>query len=124
MRRRHSRPCRRSFWSRMVYSKSKQAALCVLLVAACLAQAPRTQPAKAASPAEISSRLTRASALADSGRIDAARAEYERALKEGGAAQIEADFDQARRLGLCYLNGSPQKLGEAARWFEAANRVK
>jgi len=61
---------------------------------------------------------------ADAGRLGEARAEYERVIREGGAAQIEADFDQARRLGLCYLNGSPQRLGEASRWLEAANRVK
>ena len=91
--------------------------------AAAWAQA-RTQPANGTSAAEISSRLSRAAAAADSGRLNEARAEYERVIKQGGAAQIEGDFDQARRLGLCYLNGSPQKLGEAARWLEAANRVR
>ena len=88
------------------------------------AQAPRTQPASKTSAAEISSRLSRAAAAADVGRLNEARAEYERVIREGGAAQIEADFDQARRLGLCYLNGSPQKLGEASRWLEAANRLR
>jgi tetratricopeptide (TPR) repeat protein len=102
----------------------------VLLATVCAAQqAPRTQAvsktsAPKTSAAEISARLSRAAAAADSGRLNEARAEYERVIKEGGSAQIEGDFDQARRLGLCYLNGSPQKLGEAARWLEAANRVK
>jgi tetratricopeptide (TPR) repeat protein len=45
-------------------------------------------------------------------------------LKQGGGDTIERDFDHARRLGLCYVNGSPQMLAQASHWLETAHKVR
>ncbi len=55
---------------------------------------------------------------ADSGRINLARSEYERAIKAG--AHLEKDFVRSRSLGLCYLNGSPHDFVRASQWLANA----
>lgn len=56
------------------------------------------------------------------GKTNQARAAYERALATG--AQIEGDYLRARNLGLCYLDGTPADFAKAARWLEAAWRLR
>lgn len=86
-------------------------------------QKPAAKAASANPATDVAARLERAAQFADSGKLDAARAEYERLLKQGAGAQIESSFMHARRLGLCYLNGAPQNLNEAAKWLGIAHRL-
>ncbi len=56
------------------------------------------------------------------GKTNQARATYERALAAG--AQIEGDYVRSRNLGLCYMDGTPSDFSKAARWLEAALRLR
>lgn len=38
--------------------------------------------------------------------------------------RVDTDYVRSRTLGLCYLNGQPQNLEAAAKWFEAAIRLR
>jgi thioredoxin-like negative regulator of GroEL len=66
--------------------------------------------------------LRRADQLAAQGRLGPARAEYERALSAGAA--LEKDFARSRTLGLAYLHAAPQDFERAARWLEAAWKLR
>jgi tetratricopeptide (TPR) repeat protein len=83
---------------------------------------PGSLPAQAPAVGDSESFLRRADRLAAEGRLSAARAEYERALKAGAA--LEKDFQRSRTLGLAYLHGSPQDLERAAHWLEAAWKLR
>jgi tetratricopeptide (TPR) repeat protein len=97
-----------------------QVAACALLLTTCLG----AQQKFAAESRSIAAQLDRAGQLADSGKFDAARAEYERAIRNGGKSQVEANAQHARRLGLCYLNTQPQNLTEASHYLELAHRAQ
>jgi len=58
---------------------------------------------------------------ASDGRLNAARTEYERAMRSG--AHLEQDFARSRFLGLCYLNGTPHDFPKAAQWLGNAVRL-
>ncbi len=47
---------------------------------------------------------------------------YEKALQAG--ERVDTDYVRSRTLGLCYLNGQPQNFEGAAKWFEAAIRLR
>ncbi|MGH9601403.1 MAG: tetratricopeptide repeat protein, partial [Terriglobales bacterium] len=56
------------------------------------------------------------------GKTNQARAAYERALAAG--AKLEGDYVRSRNLGLCYMDGTPADFAKAARWLEAALRLR
>jgi tetratricopeptide (TPR) repeat protein len=66
--------------------------------------------------------LEEADKLANDGQLTQARVAYEKALQAGG--RVDTDYVRSRTLGLCYLNGQPQNFVGAAKWFEAAIRLR
>lgn len=66
--------------------------------------------------------LEEADKLANDGMLTQARAAYEKAIQAG--ERVDTDYVRSRTLALCYLNGQPQNLTAAAKWFEAAIRLR
>jgi tetratricopeptide (TPR) repeat protein len=89
------------------------------------AQQPNPRPSAAANQQKAAAAaLASADRLADEGKVNQARAMYERAIKAGAEAQLRKDFGRARTLGLCYLNGSPQELPAAIEWLTVAHALR
>jgi hypothetical protein len=73
---------------------------------------------RAAAQADGKSQLEQADKFALDGKLNLARAAYERAIKAG--EPVEKDYVRSRNMGLCYLNGEPKNLQLAAKWFGIA----
>lgn len=78
--------------------------------------------APAADKADKEELLRQADQYVMDGKVNLARATYERAIQAG--ADLQSDYTRARSLGLCYMNGTPRDYAKAARWLEAAYRLR
>ena len=77
---------------------------------------------KSHAQANARSLLEEADKLANDGLLTQARAAYEKAIQAG--ERVDTDYVRSRTLALCYLNGQPQNLTAAVKWFEAAIRLR
>ncbi|HUS19023.1 MAG TPA: tetratricopeptide repeat protein [Terriglobales bacterium] len=91
------------------------ALLCLLLLS--LALLPQSS-----AQGNARSLLEEADKLANDGQITQARIAYEKAIQAG--ERVDTDYVRSRTLALCYLNGTPQNFEAAAKWFEAAIRLR
>jgi tetratricopeptide (TPR) repeat protein len=91
--------------------------MAVLGVTLALAPQPR-----AAAQADGKSQLEQADKFALDGKLNLARAAYERAIKAG--EPVDKDYVRSRNIGLCYLNGEPKNLQLAAKWFGIAVQLR
>ncbi len=66
--------------------------------------------------------LRQADAAVYDGKVNQARALYERALKAG--ADLSGDYTRAQNLGLVYLNGTPPDFAKAAQWLGVAIQLR
>ncbi|MBI2679330.1 MAG: tetratricopeptide repeat protein [Candidatus Koribacter versatilis] len=94
--------------------------LYVLSVVAPVVAAPAG--GKAGDKANVEELLRKADQAALEGKLNVARAGYERAMAAG--ADLTTDYTRASNLGMIYMNGSPRDFKKAARWLEIAWKMR
>src|SRR4051812_17841108 len=90
------------------------------VVAPVLAAAPAA--GKAGDKANVEELLRKADQAVLEGKLNVARAQYERAMAAG--ADLTTDYTRAANLGSIYMNGTPRDFNKSAKWLELAWKMR